>query len=354
VVSFLPASSSPQVFAVSVAGVEVAAPASRQREEACVVVADAHWAASSAAAEEARSGWARVRADYFRAVPIPGGCLVEPPVAGFPAALADCWAEPPVAGFLAAQAGCWAELRVAGFQAGSSPLADCLADSAERDWVQPPVDDCLVGSYREDDWPAVPDDCLAGSSLVADCLADSAAGGWVPLRVADYLAERPDWLAVPDDCSVGSLPVADYLVEQPQEDDWRAVRDDCSVDSPRVGGCWAARQADDSPVAGCSVGWPHRGAHLAPADFRGDSQAGLPAVQEQADLDDWPALRRQVVPGVRHYLRAGCSDVPWSASRVSPEAPLLPWDALRRLVAGSPVRAWAKAVQDALPSPAAA
>lgn len=100
-----PASSSLLVFAVSAAGVVEAAPAFRLREEACVVVADAHWAVAPAAAEEAHSWSVEVRADCFRAEPIPGGCSVEPQAACFPAGLDDCSAQ--------------------------QRAGDCLADSAE-------------------------------------------------------------------------------------------------------------------------------------------------------------------------------------------------------------------------------
>ena len=101
------------------------------------MVADAHWAEAPAAAEEARSWWVRVRADYFRAEPIPGGCWAEPQAACFPAARDDNSAQP--------------------------RAADYLADSAEDGWIprladDSPAADYLVGSLPGDDCSVVPVD----------------------------------------------------------------------------------------------------------------------------------------------------------------------------------------------------
>jgi hypothetical protein len=244
------------VVAVSTAGVEVAVPASRLREEACVVVADAHWAEAPAAAEEARSWWVRVRADYFRAGPIPGGCWAESQAACFPAARDDCSAQ--------------------------QRVADYLADSAEDGWIprladDSPAADYLVGSLPGDDCSVVPVDYSVGSLPGDGCSV-------VP---ADYLVGSlpgDGCSVVPVGYSVGSLPEDDCWVEpclavrgdrqagSPQEDDWVVPAD-----------CWAVR-------GDCSAGCWHRGARLARADFPDDSKV------------DFRERQERVVPVAQHYL----------------------------------------------------
>ena len=203
------------------------------------MVADAHWAEAPAAAEEARSWWVRVRADYFRAEPIPGGCWAEPQAACFPAARDDNSAQP--------------------------RAADYLADSAEDGWIprladDSPAADYLVGSLPGNDCSVVPAGYLVGS-LPGDGCSVVPVGYSVGSLPEDDCWVEP-CLAVRGDRQVGST----------LEDDWVVPAD-----------CWVARD-------GCPADWPHRGGRLARADFPDDSKV------------DFRERQERVVPVAQHYL----------------------------------------------------
>jgi len=163
------------------------------------------------------------------------------------------------------------------------------------------------------------------AALEARC--DSAQGGYLVAPPAD------------DHCA----PVAEELADSAQAGSAAPPGDGsapagCSVLPPADGlaaGCSAAPRADGSADS------PHLDVRSVPAGFPDDSLGQRGQVRQG-----------QAVPDVRHS--AGW-DVPSSGLPACPGARPSPWGALPpRQDANSRARAWAEAVQDSQPSPAAA